>query len=403
MLKSFTGNSVTFATAAMTIYYSSTKNAACNVVFGYLPDYTSTGTNLFLPADLKAGSWNYDIVDGYSYDGFYLNGAPVTVYVTGQNVRDLNRGFYNFTISNGKWILFEQQSDNYVGLVTLRKVSNAVYFEVAGKDIPVASDPVVVDLRDGYKGTDKAISDIDTLVDQYRDMSVTVGYTTNGSAINVVYVLDAGWQAKLTINLTSELINAGWRIVDGNDLVKSVTFTDKAATDKGGANYTVTLYNDNLKGMSGGNFNTAEVNGTDETTSSLADGKVTVTFYVAPIGTSARDFTYTIGGLELGDIVLTFGSASGTINVTSGDLKGVVLGERIDLKLSKVDGTQFRLDDNTVVPSYYTWTGTATNGGHTASLTGTISSDSCVIATGFYPLNAGTYDVAGTAWKNPNA
>ena len=403
MLKSFTGNSVTFATAAMTIYYSSTKNAACNVVFGYLPDYTSTGTNLFLPADLKAGSWNYDIVDGYSYDGFYLNGAPVTVYVTGQNVRDLNRGFYNFTISNGKWILFEQQSDNYVGLVTLRKVSNAVYFEVAGKDIPVTSDPVVVDLRDGYKGTDKAISDIDTLVNQYRDMSVTVGYTTNGSAINVVYVLDAGWQAKLTINLTSELINAGWRIVDGNDLVKSVTFTDKAATDKGGANYTVTLYNDNLKGMSGGNFNTAEVNGTDETTSSLADGKVTVTFYVAPIGTSARDFTYTIGGLELGDIVLTFGSASGTINVTSGDLKGVVLGERIDLKLSKVDGTQFRLDDNTVVPSYYTWTGTATNGGHTASLTGTISSDSCVIATGFYPLNAGTYDVAGTAWKNPNA
>lgn len=79
---------------------------------------------------------------------------------------------------------------------------------------------------------------------------------SNGSAINVVYVLDAGWQAKLTINLTSELINAGWRIVDGNDLVKSVTFTDKAATDKGGANYTVTLYNDNLKGMSGGNFNT---------------------------------------------------------------------------------------------------------------------------------------------------
>ena len=402
MLKSFTGNSVTFATVAMTIYYSSTKNAACNVVFGYLPDYTATGTNLFLPADLKAGSWNYDIVDGYSYNGFYLNGAPVTVYVTGQNVRDLNRGFYNFTISNGKWILFEQQSDNYVGLVTLRKVNNAVYFEVAGKDIPVASGPVVVDLRDGYKGTDKAISDIDTLADQYRDMSVTVGYTTNGSAINVVYVLDAGWQAKMTINLTSELLNAGWKIVDGNKLVNSVTFTDKDATDKGGANYTVTLYNENLKGMSGGNFNTAEVNGNDETTSSLADGKVTVTFYVAPIGTSARDFTYTIGGLELGDIVLTFGSASGTINVTSGDLKGVVLGERIDLKLSMANGTQFRLDDNTVVPSYYTWAGTATNGGHTASLTGTISSDSCVIATGFYPLNAGTYDVAGTAWVNPN-
>ena len=89
--------------------------------------------------------------------------------------------------------------------------------------------------------------------------------------------------------------------------------------------------------------------------------------------------------------------------MTSDNLKGVVLGQRVDLKLSMANGTQFKLDDSTVVPTFYVWTGAAANGGHSASLTGTVSSDSRVISASFYPLNAGTYDIAGIAWVNPNA
>ena len=404
MMKAFTGSEITFTTAAMTIYYSSTKNAACNVVFGYLPSYTSTGSNLFLPADLKAGSWNYDIVDGYSYDGFYLNGAPVTVYVTGQNVRDLNRGFYNFTIQNGKWTLFTQVADNYVGLATLKTASNAVYFETTSATVPVSSTPVIVDLRAGYKGTDKAITDLATLVNQYRDMSITVGYTTTNGVVDVIYVLDAGWNAKLTISLTPELVNAGWKIVDGTNYVNSVTFTDKAATDKGAANYTVTLYNANLKDKSCVDTYTATVskNGAaadNKTTSALTNGTLTVQFYVDAIGTSARDFTYTIGGLSLGDIAFNMDG----FKVTASNNTSVVLGEKVDLKVSNIDGTPFKQADSTVFPTYFVWTGTAASGNDTANLTATLSSDSRVLSTSFYPLATGTYTVVGTAWVNPNA
>ena len=406
MLKSFTGSSVTFTTAAMTIYYSSTKNAACNVVFGYLPSYTSTGTNLFLPANLDKSSWNYDIVDGYSYDGFYLNGAPVTVYVSAENASDLSRGFYSFTIQNGKWTLFTQTADQYVGLATLKTASSAVYFEVNGNDIPVVSAPVVVDLRAGYKGTDKAISDIATLVDQYRDMSITVGYTTAGGAINVIYVLDAGWDASLTFSLTSDLIDAGWRIKDGNNYVKSVTFTDKDATDKGGASYTVTLYNERLKDMSYGGSYTASVskNGataTSVTTSALNNGTLTVTWTLDAIGQSARDFTYTIGGLNLG----TVGATISDFSVTASNNTNVVLGNAVSLTITNTDASAtFKGTDNQTVPGGYLWKGTATVADHqTAILNGKLSSDSRVITTSFYPLvpNSVTYTVVGTDWINP--
>ena len=403
MLKAFTGNTVTFVNTAMTVYTTSTKNAACSVVFGYLGSYTSTGSGLFLPANISASDWTYSYsTKCYSYDGFYLNGAPVTVYV--ENAGDIKtaRGFYKFSIFNGLWTLTEMTGDVYVGLGTLETAANVVkldghYF---------VSAPVIVDLRAGVKDDDK-IDTVDELVAEFRNETFMVAYTLSGTSIDVAYILDAGWQAKVTFALSDALINAGWKLYDGKNYVNSVTYLDADAFANANKDVTITLYNENLKGMNSSTYSATVTKAGGSTvtkdTTTLADGTLKVTFAVDPIVATARELSYTIGGLSLGDLSLTFTSANGSINVTSDNLKGVVLGQRVDLKLSMANGTQFKLDDSTVVPTFYVWTGAAANGGHSASLTGTVSSDSRVISASFYPLNAGTYDVAGIAWVNPNA
>ena len=165
MLKAFTGSNVTFVNTAMTVYTTGTKNAACSVVFGYLGSYTSTGSNLFLPKDLQASDWTYSYSTGlYSYDGFYLNGAPVTVYVSSALDAAKVRGFYNFSISNGAWTLTAKTNDVYVGLGTLTTAANVV---MLGNHAFVSA-PVIVDLRSGVKDADK-IDTVDELVANFRN------------------------------------------------------------------------------------------------------------------------------------------------------------------------------------------------------------------------------------------
>ena len=402
MMKAFTGKNVTFANTAMTVYTTSTKNTACSVVFGYLGGYTSTGRNLFLPANLDLNDWSYDKDLGYFYDGFYLNGAPVTVYVANSQDRVVSRGFYKFTINDGFWTIGKQTADVYVGLGTLETAANVVKLDGHA----FVSAPVIVDLRAGVKDEDK-IDTVDELVANFRNETFMVAYTLSGNSIDVAYILDAGWQAKVTFALSDALINAGWKLYDGKNYVNSVTYLDADAFANANKDVTITLYNENLKGMNSSTYSATVTKAGGSTvtkdTTTLADGTLKVTFAVDPIVATARELSYTIGGLSLGDLSLTFTSANGSINVTSDNLKGVVLGQRVDLKLSMANGTQFKLDDSTVVPTFYVWTGAAANGGHSASLTGTVSSDSRVISASFYPLNAGTYDIAGIAWVNPNA
>lgn len=403
MLKAFTGSNVTFVNTAMTVYTTSTKNAACSVVFGYLGSYTSTGSGLFLPANISASDWTYSYsTKSYSYDGFYLNGTPVTVYVSSPSATNMARGFYKFSITNGLWTLTEMTGDVYVGLGTLTTAANVVKLD----NHAFVSAPVIVDLRSGVKDADK-IDTVDELVANFRNETFMVAYTLSGNSIDVAYILDAGWQAKVTFALSDALINAGWKLYDGKNYVNSVTYLDADAFANANKDVTITLYNENLKGMNSSTYSATVTKAGGSTvtkdTTTLADGTLKVTFAVDPIVATARELSYTIGGLSLGDLSLTFTSANGSINVTSDNLKGVVLGQRVDLKLSMANGTQFKLDDSTVVPTFYVWTGAAANGGHSASLTGTVSSDSRVISASFYPLNAGTYDVAVIAWVNPNA
>ena len=218
MLKAYTGNKVTFASTAMTVYTTSTKNMACSVVFGYLGSYTSSGTNLFLPANLDLNDWSYDKDLGYFYDGFYLNGAPVTVYVANSQDRVVSRGFYKFTINNGVWTIGKQTADVYVGLGTLQTAANVVKLD----GYYFVDAPVIVDLRAGVKDEDK-IDTVDELVAEFRNETFMVAYTLSDKAIDVAYILDAGWQYNTTVSLSDALVKAGWTFENGKT---SISFKD---------------------------------------------------------------------------------------------------------------------------------------------------------------------------------
>lgn len=400
MLKAYTGNKVTFASTAMTVYTTSTKNMACSVVFGYLGSYTSSGTNLFLPADLDLNDWSYDKDLGYYYDGFYLNGTPVTVYVANSQDRVVSRGFYKFSISNGIWTIGKQTADVYVGLGTLQTAANVVKLD----GYYFVDAPVIVDLRAGVKDEDK-IDTVDELVAEFRNETFMVAYTLSGNAIDVAYILDAGWQAKVTFALSDALIDAGWRIVDKNGKeYSSITYLDADALEIDNMNNTLTLRNKNLEGMSYGAGYAAEVvyNKTTQkiTTTALNNGELTVTFMVDPILKETRDQVYTIGGLNLG----TVGATIAGFNVTVSNNTDVVLGEAINLTITNTDASvQFKNSTGETVPGGYIWHGTATvSGHHTAELVGELSGDSRVITTSFYPLTVnGTYTVEGLSWERP--
>ena len=404
MIAAYPGNSVTFSTTALTVYGTSTKNVAGSVVFGYLGTWAAKGSNLFLPANISADDWTYSYsTKCYSYDGFYLNGQPVTVYVSKAGDIKTDRGFYDYTVTNGMWTLDTITKDVYVGLGTLTTAANVVKLD--GHSF--VSAPVIVDLRAGVKDEDK-IDTVDELVAEFRNETFMVAYTLSGNAIDVAYILDAGWQTKLTFALTDALVDAGWRIVDKNGKeYTSITYLDADALEIDNMSNTLTLRNKNLEGMSYGGSYAAEVvyNKTTQkiTTSALKNGELTVTFMVDPILQSTRDQVYTIGGLLLGTVNATYQG----YNVVASNNTNVVLGEAIDLTITNTDATvTFKNSNGETVPGGYIWNGTATvNEHHTADLVGKLSSDSRVITTSFYPLvpNSVTYTVVGTAWIIPNA
>ena len=57
-----------------------------------------------------------------------------------------------------------------------------------------------------------------------------MAYTVYGNAVNVIYVLDQGWQETTTISLGSAMVNAGWRLLDSSKKqVTSLSYKDTAA------------------------------------------------------------------------------------------------------------------------------------------------------------------------------
>lgn len=337
MLKAFTGSNVTFVNTAMTVYTTGTKNAACSVVFGYLGSYTSTGSNLFLPKDLKASDWTYSYSTGlYSYDGFYLNGAPVTVYVSSALDATKVRGFYNFSISNGAWTLTEKTTDVYVGLGTLTTAANVVMLD----NHAFVSAPVIVDLRSGVKDADK-IDTVDELVANFRNETFMVAYTLSNKSIDVAYILDAGWQYKTTVSVSDDLYAAGWRLVDAKgSLVKSLTYTD---TTTAPTSYKLANVNVKVPAVPYTNYVTVTENGSLKsapTAQGNADGTITVTYDPTDPTQTAREVSVVFGGMKANS--MSFNATGLTDIAVEANTTNYVFGTPLNVKVS------FTTDDYSV-------------------------------------------------------
>ena len=270
MLAAYPGNTVTFNNTALTVYKTATGNMACNVVFGYLGIYTAEGSGLFLPETIDGSYWKAELVNGtvvYSYDGFYLNGAPVTVY-TASRQSTMYAGFYTFEITNGMWNVTRTSTKNYLGLASLISVSGGYMFKTeSGAEVSVVAEPVIVDLRAGAAGTAAEIKTMAALATAYLEQTIKVAYTLNAAgAVDVIYVLDAGTYNNVSIKVDPSL--TGWTVtpssvvdaVAGTRLYIDVTLSKSGIDFKQGETYTVNFTIKHEDGTTASKSTTATVN-----------------------------------------------------------------------------------------------------------------------------------------------
>ena len=391
MLKDYPASSVTFDQVAMTVYTSSTWNTACSVVFGYLGTYTAEGSNLFLSKALDTSDYTTTRENGqylYTYnDVFYLNGNPVQI-VTDTKLTANEAGFYEYTITrnahgNVVWDLTEQQADAYINL---SKVESGNNIYLVGNKV-VADSPVIVDLRAGVKGTDDEITDIATLYAQFRNTEITLAYTTNAAQkVDVIYILDAGWQYQVTFTLSSALKSAGWKFVDEDgNYVDSLTYKDDSADAIEAAVETVTLYNSGLKAFTTSTTYTATISADGGKTTANFDpvalnaGKITLNVGVADLSIANRSVSYEIGGLVIGTVNVT---APTGMAVKPATFTNVVLGQSKTVELYNDDSAAFTDDNGDKILNTSTWHGTM----YDRDVTGTLNSDSTIVTINFYPI-----------------
>ena len=326
MLAAYKGN-VTFDSIAMTVYKTSTQNMACSVVFGYLGGYTINGEDLFLPENLEGGDWDYKASVGYYYDGFYLNGEPVTVYVgyTEPN-KTCERGFYKFKITENGWEIGTQTADVYFGLGELNTASGVVKLH----DTYFVASPVIVDLRAGVADADK-ITTVDQLVAAFRNETFMVAYTTNGAngTIDVAYILDTGWQYSTTVSLSDALVAAGWTFEDGKtvlsysdaDVVPSVYTIVNENLDTVYTNYQGFIDVDDS-----GNSSAATTSVTGQ-----ADGSIDIAYKPTEASKDNRDIKVEFDGMKATNIAFTSSNAEIAV---SADTDGYVFGTPLTVRLT---------------------------------------------------------------------
>ena len=380
LIGAYTGNKVVLNIAALTLSKSSTNNYTCSVVFGYVGTVTSSGTNLFLPKDLNASDWKYNANGYYYYNGFYLNGEPITVYKT-STLTDMTRGFYDYTISNTEkgenWTTIANNT-GYNSREGITAITSSTDGRVWLNNRLVADNPVVIDCT-SYANTDYAINTIEKLVSAYDNKSVYLAYTWTAAGVNVIYVLETGWENTITVTLSDALKAAGW------SLDKS-TFAYNASNKS----VTVTLVNKNEKLgiVSSANYPVTVTNAKNETDDNLsaaysAGNKLSVTFTYDDTDLDARhNGTFTIDGLKL-DIAIA-SSVNGVYVQAPTATKTIVLGESMTAVLKDTRSEKFTNDVTAVF--------TESNNYQIVSIEAPAANTN-VASFSFYPLIWGTYNV----------
>lgn len=257
----------------------------------------------------------------------------------------IDRGFYTLTakydsFGNAYYSLVEKV-DNAPNGFCFYKNANVVDTGSSWEldDYDIADGVKIVDVTDPTHEV-STIAYVWQWIKNHNDGNGYVAYTVNPvtKEIDVIYLVDAGWDASLTISLSSALKAAGWKIVDGNALVDELSYVDAAAYANDNQNKTVTLYNEKLDGRYTSSttysVDVTEADGTEQEVNSLMldDGKIAVQFNVADIAaTGDKDLSYEIDGLVIGTVTIDAGNGRKVASTTPN--KDVVLGTEVTVKL----------------------------------------------------------------------
>ena len=244
-----------------------------------------------------------------------------------------------------------------------------------------------------------------------------IAFTVNPvtKQVNVIYLVDAGWDAEINVTLSEALTKAGWKLVDAKNDEITISLKDDDAYDYDNQNQTVRLYNEKLAAKST-QSTTYSVKVTEDNSKvsvqnvnglKLNKGVIAVTFNVADIKTTGnKQLDYTIDGLVIGSVTIDGGDLD-VYNVTPN--KDVVLGTEVTVQLDGVDNGKLEIvwvrdcKDRT----HYNWTcQLVNNGGIKASqdymiTDGKLVLDDHVIEFTFVPFhNNATYTVTDAAWAH---
>lgn len=256
--------------------------------------------------------------------------------------------------------------------------------------------------------------DVDDAWQWVENHGEEIAFTVNPvtERVDVIYLVNDGWDAKVTISLSDKLADAGWEIVSSTGNVSadkaSVVYNDNAAEALYGKEYTLTIYNENLKNVTASSTTysvTVVKGGATITTSALNAGKLTIKWNITgDTATGLKDINYVVDGLSLGTITVDPTSTYKIANDVDGKYD-VILGQGIDIELVSSSNQAFKgptVADNCPL-SHWHWECTmdATKGSVNIDVDdGKVSADLHEISFTFYPWhnNSETYTITGAAW-----
>ncbi len=418
---------------AMSVSSTSTGAWKADVIFVFETSISTTSRYVFIPTDIDQDDWSNVSggPDSYyvTYNGAYLEGAQISVSFDESQIRGtftngtLDRGFYVLRTSyaNGApvyWLgeVADNTGDCYYQHVDLIDTGNATthtWYLSTGDGINAdrfeARDGEVT-IVDVTNPTHKITSlyDLYTFMSGHKDWSLAFTVNPSTNRVDYIYAVNAGWDAKVTVSLTTDLLNAGWKISNNGKYVDSFTLTDADAKAYAGER-TITLYNANLAKQTLNNTTyTATVNGANVTTTNLVNGTLTLKINVPTITSGTKTYSYEIGGLKLGDIKVTAQANSGLAVFDADDAdaaelvyKNVTLGQQITVNVKMADNSEFMNGDKVVWGSDYYWSGKVTSTYKEYPVNGYLSSAK-VLYFSFCPTQtmalAGSYSFTGIEW-----
>ncbi len=431
--------------AAFTVTQTQTGHYNASTIFVMAANLSTESNYVFIPADIASNAWREvsgDVSNYYvTYGGAYLEGTEISVTFDSRVITTdklLVRGFYTMEVSydrngNPVYKLTQKVDNSATELCFYQNVSFAdtmvgntwlFYGKVNGVNKSFTAVEGTTKVLDLSGHGINSITGLWQYISSYNADKLEFAFTVDPNTMKVdyVYVVSAGWDAKYTFTLSSDLLAAGWKIVDPSSTaeapkyVTSFELNDEAALAVENKSYTVTLYNAALAeaGITTEYTKysmTLKTNDSQAATNKIPDANMATAGTIKAVFTldifkhdnpnAVKTYNYVIGGLSLGTITIATNDGDNIAIYQDGNkgvYKDVVLGESITGAIKMADGSKFKNADG-VVGTANVWYGQASYSGYHATLKGTPSANAYTVSFSFYPLHAGqTYIITGTGW-----